>query len=163
MYKMMILLLLLTVAGSSLAGERFDYCAKTNEIRITELYPPIRIVGDPEKKGVIKVRLPIKCKTRKVVIPSSLDEALELLDSSLPLDFKVAITKGEYINPYFYGHYGASVEKDLDLFYSGQWKLVKEMPVCEAVWEKYEDYGDCFGILLNLLRDRYVSNTEERP
>lgn len=163
MYKVTIMIVLLIAACTSFAGERFDYCAKTSEIRITELYPPIRIVGEPDKKGSIKVRLPVNCKTRKVLTPSNVDQALELLDSSLPLDFKVAITKGEYINPYFYGHYGASVEENLNQFYTSQWKLTKEIPLCKAVWEKYADYGDCFGIMLNLLRERYVSRTEESP
>lgn len=160
MHKITLILLML-FSGNLTAAEHFDYCAKASYVRITKIYPPIMVVGEHEKKTVIRVMLPVDCKKKKLILPSNIDHALELLDSSLPLDFKVSITKGGYINPYFYGNYGASVEEDLDSFYSSKWRLTKDAPICSAVWEKYEDYGDCFGIMLNLLRDRYISKPEQ--
>lgn len=155
MHKVMFFFLLMA-AGNSFAADRFDYCAKVVNVKIAEIHPPIWIVGERGKKSEVKVMLPVDCRTRRPVVPADMQQALELLDLSLPLDFKVAITKGDYINPYFYGDYGASVEADLGRFYSKRWRLTKDLPLCGAVWEENEEYGDCFGIMLNLLRNRYV-------
>lgn len=159
--RKIVLFILLLFFYDAPAAERPDHCAKTRTIDIINLHSPIRIVGEPEKKSVIQVRIQIDCRTRRVILPVSMSHALELLDSSLPLDFKAAITKGSYINPYFYGHYGASVEQDLDDFFSDLWNLKEDKPLCQAALSKYEDYGSCFGVMLNLLRNQYSSANED--
>lgn len=147
----------LLVPVTAVAGSEMT-CIQAVELKIQELYPPMRFVGEIERKGSIVLRQFADCKTGKPLVPLSLPESLNWLDMALPFDFKKGLTGGDYINPYVYTEYGSSVDDDLYDHFTEVWQLGPKSAVCRepAVADvmKREEFG-CFTVLLGMLRDGY--------
>lgn len=152
------LVILSACASQSSISDAEIACVIHVAVNIKELHPPIRIKDDYERRSEIILRQYADCSTGLLKKPSSYAEALEWLDFALPVDFKRGITAGEYLNPYLYTPYGASVESDLFDHFSSAWQLDDKSPVCnEAIIKevmKIEGFG-CFTVLLDKLRESY--------
>jgi hypothetical protein len=137
----------------AMARPKADLCLKAVDVRIKNLYPPIRLQEDFQREAEIRIRVPIDCQTGSVRRPSSFGEALTWLDVALPIDFKSAIASGDYANAYKYSRYGQSVEDDLFFYLEGAWKL-DSRNICDKN-DLNKTRAACFFYLLDQLRNGY--------
>jgi hypothetical protein len=157
MLKLIILFFFMLLNFSTVAEEL--RCFEIDDVEISELHPNIHMKESIERRKIISVRKEINCKTNDVIIPSTYDEALEMLDFSLPLDYKSAAVSGSssigYTDSSVYRNsdYGSSVDSDLFHYFQKNWMLDGENNVCkEKASEKHDwDEEGCFWILVDEL------------
>ncbi|MGH7867736.1 MAG: hypothetical protein ACREP9_08945, partial [Candidatus Dormibacteraceae bacterium] len=111
-----------------------------------------------QRKDKIVLRMNADCKTDEILVPRSLEEAKDWLDLALPYYFKTGLTGGSSFYPYVYTPYGDSVEYDLYQYFTAQWKLEQDSPVCKAVPTNPTDKRGvnwCFIDLVDSVREDY--------
>lgn len=132
-------------------------CFERNVIDIKELHPPVRIREEFERESKIVVDVRVECGSGEVMPPASLQEAVDYVDKALPLDFKVGLVSGDYMNPYLHTSYGASVVSDVDDFFTDVWGLDGRSLVCRGVRSSVLiESGGCFYIILDKFRSLYL-------
>jgi hypothetical protein len=165
MRKLILLAMLLAFCVYGTAHPSELTCLKLTELAIERIHPPIRLLPGTEKRESILLRLPSECGGGEHIRPASFAEAVQWLDLALPLDFKFGLTKGGYFNPYLSTPYGASVEEDLFDFFSDEWRLNSNSPICNSEpvnsRELSGEFG-CFTAILEELRSGYLSNPAEK-
>jgi len=154
MLKLIILSFFTLLSFSSVAEELG--CFKNEEVKISELHPPIRIKENFDRRTIITVRNQVNCKTNDVIIPSTYDEALQMLDFALPLDYKAAAVSDSlstgYVDTSVYRNsdYGLSVDADLFHYFQDTWRLDGQNNVCKEKIKKEHNWKEegCFWILV---------------
>lgn len=159
MCKLMTAGLLLTVLlAPACKADTAPICLKQVDVAIKTLDPPIRLSTDPERKDKITLNMPVECNDGHILKPASFAVAETWLDMALPLDFKVGMTGGDYLNPYMYTLYGSSVEDQLYDYFTGQWQLGANSPACKnaPADPTIEPAGNtCFYQIIDDLRMKY--------
>ena len=151
-------LLFLTFFSASKVYSVEISCFEEQEIKIEIIVPRIHFESDKQRKDRISVKQLVNCKTKKIVIPVNHEEALKRLDFSLPLDFKVGMIAGDYLNVFKYTRYGVSVENDLFDYFTKNWNLTESSKLCKLAKssDKAMDVvSGCFFRLMDELRGAY--------
>jgi hypothetical protein len=127
------------------------------------MHPPIHFTGGVTRRSTITVRHKIDCKTGQEIVPSTFEEAIGLLDFSLPLDYKAAIVSESLHagfktdTAYRRSDYGASVNDDLFDYFYDAWSLGKKNNICQKRFgDKYakKEMG-CYSLLIDRLIEIY--------
>lgn len=151
------LLLAVLVAPACRASDSMA-CLKQVDVAIKMLNPPIHFSTDPKRNEKITLRMPVDCKNEQLLKPTSFPQAEEWLDMALPLDFKDGMAGGDYLNPYMYTLYGASVEDQLYNYFTESWQLSATSPACKnaPMDPAIEPAGNtCFYQIIDDLRTKY--------
>jgi len=133
-------------------------------LHLSRVLTQIELAQDePKIRDHVEIAVSVDCSTGATLVPREKEVAVKLLDRALPLDFKAAILKGDYINPYRYGFYGASAIADLSDFFDKAWNL-KHAEFCRTLnsSDPKNEQSTCFYKLLSALRDDYNSIREEK-
>lgn len=159
MRKLMIATVLLTILlAPACKADAAMICLKQVDVAIKTLDPPIRLSTDPKRKDKITLNMPVECKDGHILKPESFAEAETWLDMALPLDFKIGMSGGDYLNPYIYTLYGSSVEDQLYDYFTSQWRLDDNSLACKTapVDSAIEPEGNtCFYQIIDDLRMKY--------
>jgi hypothetical protein len=149
---------------SGTSGDASILCLRSEDVAIAELWPPVHLATASHPREKITIRLPVDCHTREWRKPASVDEAVEWLDLGLPLDFKLAALKGDYIDPYLWGGYGASTNRDLSIVFYRAWKLETNSPFCSSIRSiSVRPDAGCFDKLVYRWREEYLRATTGKP
>lgn len=131
-------------------------CYLQERVKISEIDAPIVIEGEGERLRAVAIDTAVNCRTGRVIVPGSFEDAVLAVDKALPLDLKVGLISGAYVNPYVSTSYGASVLEDIDIHLQRRWGKGVLMKLCAA---KGEDFvrlqGGCFNVLIDELRRVY--------
>ncbi len=130
--KLILLLLLCAVSQDSMAASQID-CLKVVEVKVTKLYPRIRIDDEGNRLDRVGISLPVRCANQKYLIPSTLDDAMRFLDKVIPLDIKIAMVRSGDSSIYGNSRYGYSVVSDIiDKLYE-VWRIIDSSGMCREV------------------------------
>lgn len=130
-------------------------CVRTDRLVFTEIYPRIRFSTDPEKKEFIDISYEVDCASGAIIIPESTADAIERLDSALPADYKIAISKGASMTSFRYGDFAASADLDLLRYFTRLWGLEWGAPACTEVDQFREKDFQCYFSLIQIIRRSY--------
>lgn len=135
-------------------------CFNVEEVRISEIHPPIHVTETIVRKNLISLRMPVDCHSKKTIQPGSEKEAIDWLDMALPMDLKRGALKGTYISLYANTDYGASAEEDLSSKFTSIWGL-KNKELCNQIQGAslvQVSEASCFFKLLNKWREFYIGD-----
>lgn len=168
MFKVSILIVSFFLWLSPVYGFEFE-CFQINHVKISSLHPKLQVQENFLRRSEILIRTAVDCKTKEILKPSTFDEALKMLDVSLPLEYKAALVSNSLLtghtNAYVYKNstYGYSIGSDLFRYYHDTWSLDSKNNIClEQVSSahNWEEEG-CFWLLIDELSLRYQKGMDE--
>jgi len=162
----LIIVIIFALFISSLEAEA-SQCFKIEDVKISELHPPIHAKESFKRRTKISIRIEINCETGNVIIPSTYKKALEMLDLALPFDYKTAAVSESLstgivdASVYRNSDYGVSVDIDLFHYFQDKWRLDEENNVCLEKKKKNGSEG-CFWTLIENLIVNYQKGAGRR-